>query len=88
MHPTVGLFENGEIDRGILEHLLLEEPFQGSQMHLLQLEAVKEGNLNSDHPLNRILTKWLAALWMKDWQNGPCLIEIRGFTIHGSYLLG
>jgi hypothetical protein len=25
---------------------------------------------------------------MKDWQNGPCLIEIRGFTIHGSYLLG
>jgi uncharacterized protein YbcC (UPF0753/DUF2309 family) len=74
-------YEHGEIDHNILEQLLVENHFNETpESYLLQLETVrKQEQLNSDHPLDRILTKWLAAFMDEGLAEWPMPHRNQGF---------
>lgn len=65
--------EDGEIDEKVLEALLEKEGLKGSpQFYLNQMESVQgAGDLNPNHDLDRILSKWLSAFMdegLAEWE--------------------
>tara|TARA_B100000809_G_scaffold32497_1_gene28366 strand:+ start:35163 stop:37517 length:2355 start_codon:yes stop_codon:yes gene_type:complete len=62
----------GEIDNAILSNLLKENKFDATpEFYLDQMESDKSEELNVNHQLDRILSKWLAAFMdegLAEWQ--------------------
>jgi hypothetical protein len=74
-------YENGEIDHGTLEKLLLENHFNETpESYLLQLEAIKKQELlNSDQQIDLLMVKWLAAFMDEGLAEWPMPNRKQGF---------